>query len=233
MIIIVILIILILLIVKSSLSPFSSSFPEDEILKRFTILDENGKKINNLEYEIEEQRDALKYIEPSDIVLELGARYGSVSIAIAYKQNNSGKIVVVEPDESIIPALKNNMIINNSKFEIFNGYISDKSMDLIKDGYATRLKEKFGRTTRQITYKSFKKMYPMKFNVLIADCEGCLGGFFETIGDSEIIKFDKILFECDVKDKNYYDLIVKKLESLGFKVVSRKYDMDRYVLIKK
>ena len=47
------------------------------------------------------------------------------------------------------------------------------------------------------------------------------------------MKFNKILFEADVKDKKYYDAIIKKLQSFGFKIVSKKTNViDRYVLIK-
>lgn len=43
---------------------------------------------------------------------------------IAYKQQNSGKLVVVEPDENIIKALKKNKEINNSNFIIVNKFVS-------------------------------------------------------------------------------------------------------------
>ena len=36
-------------------------------------------------------------------------------------------------------------------------------------------------------------MYPLKFNVLVADCEGCLCEFIDIIKD-DINLYDKILF---------------------------------------
>jgi FkbM family methyltransferase len=226
---IIVFILILLIWVYISRSRFSSS--SDHILKTFNILDDSGKKINNLEIEIHEQRDALQYIEPSDIVLQLGARFGSVSIAVAYKQKNSGNLVVVEPDTSIIPALTKNKNLNNSNFIIVNKYISNESKKMIYDGYATKLtKENSAGDSLQITYDQFKKEYPFKFNVLIADCEGCLCDFIDALGD-DINNYNKILFEADQKDVCSYENLVLKLKNLGFKVVKND-DNFRYVMLK-
>lgn len=50
--------------------------------------DRHGKVIDTATLETEEQELAKKYIEPNDIVLELGARYGTVSCAINGKLAN-------------------------------------------------------------------------------------------------------------------------------------------------
>jgi len=49
------------------------------------FFDENNKIINHQELEAEEQKLSEKYIEENDIVLELGARYGTVSCTINKK----------------------------------------------------------------------------------------------------------------------------------------------------
>jgi hypothetical protein len=54
-----------------------------------------------------------KFISPKDSVLELGGRFGTTSCEIAVMQNNSGSLVVVEPDKSAWSSLLHNRQINN------------------------------------------------------------------------------------------------------------------------
>ena len=51
------------------------------------FVDENNKIINHYHMELEEQKICSHFIESSDIVLELGARYGTVSCTINKKLN--------------------------------------------------------------------------------------------------------------------------------------------------
>ena len=44
---------------------------------------------------------ALDLIKPSDVVLEIGSRYGTVSCAVALAQNNSGRLIAVEADPDV------------------------------------------------------------------------------------------------------------------------------------
>ena len=57
----------------------------------FKIYDENRNLINTELWEKEEQDLARKYIQKDDIVLELGARYGSVSCIINSKLSHKKK----------------------------------------------------------------------------------------------------------------------------------------------
>ena len=52
------------------------------------IYNEKNEKIDNKKVERIQQCFCEKYIDPNDIVLELGARYGSVSCAINLVLNN-------------------------------------------------------------------------------------------------------------------------------------------------
>jgi len=210
-----------------------SNLTSDNILNKFKYYDENGKKIDHLKNELDEQLDALEYIEPTDIVLELGGRYGTVSTVIAYKQNNNGNLIVIEPDKQIINSLENNKKINNANFTIINKYISNDDKKLILDGYGTKLvKETFSNEVSKITYNDFKKQYPLKFNVLIADCEGCLCDFIKIIGD-DINNYNKILFEADQKELCNYEILLNDLKNKGFKIIKKNYnEIFRYVLLK-
>lgn len=230
--IIILLILLILFILFQQNPEFTSrSSKYYDILSKFSYVDEHGKIINHFEEEINEQEDALEYINSSDVVLELGGRYGSVSVAIAHRQNNNGNLVVIEPDTSIISSLEANKKRNNANFTILNKYISNKNKQLIKAGYGSYLIDSNDPDSLSITYEDFKNKYPLPFNVLVADCEGCLCEFIDTLGE-DINGYNKILFEADHKDKCNYNTLLRKLKTLGFEVVKNDSNF-RYVLIKK
>ena len=42
-----------------------------------------------------------RVIQPSDSVLEIGSRYGSTTCEVAVRQNNSGRLIAVEPDHRV------------------------------------------------------------------------------------------------------------------------------------
>lgn len=196
--------------------------------------DENGNLINHKQKERVEQEQAFKYIEPNDIVLELGGRYGTVSGVINYKLKNKKNHVVVEPDENIIPALKKNKELNKSEYHILPNLISNTNKKKIDDGYGTRYidhKYKESNTNNIISYDDFKKRYPLEFNVIVADCEGCLGEFIKKMGQ-DFNKINKVIFEADYPVLCNYNEIIKNLKKNGFTMVENKKNF-RYVFIKK
>ena len=141
------------------------------------------------------QQEAFKYIEPNDIVLELGGRYGTVSSVINYKLNNKKNHVVVEPDENILPSLINNRRLNKSDYIILPKIISNSNKKKIEGGYGTHYidSDDNDKTNNIISYQDFKKEYPLNFNVIVADCEGCLCEFIKNMGD-DFSKINKIVF---------------------------------------
>ena len=46
-------------------------------------------------------RAVRRLIQPSDSVLEVGSRYGTTTCEVAVRQNNSGRLVAVEPDHRV------------------------------------------------------------------------------------------------------------------------------------
>ena len=92
------------------------------------IKDENGKSIDITRVEKDEQYLANRYIQENDIVLELGARYGSVSCIINSKLKCKTNQVVVEPDNTVWGALELNKKVNNCEFHIVKGFISKKNI---------------------------------------------------------------------------------------------------------
>jgi hypothetical protein len=94
---------------------------------RMMIFDEYNKKIDTDLIEKYEQDLANKYISPNDVVLELGARYGSVSCTINNKLYNKKNQLVVEPDSRVWSSLEYNREINKCEFSILKGFISKRS----------------------------------------------------------------------------------------------------------
>jgi quinolinate synthetase A subunit len=77
-------------------------------------------------------------------------------------------------------------------------------------------------------FAEFKKQYPYKFNVLIADCEGCLYDFINMLGN-DLNNYNKILFEADQEHICDYNKIIDILQKNGFKLVNKRFNVvNRY-----
>lgn len=182
-----------------------------------SFFDENDNLIDINTFEKPEQELAQTYIINSDIVLELGARYGTVSCIINKILLNRKNQVVVEPDERVWSALEKNKINHNCEFNIVKGFISNRKMDLINKEcrYGTTSCTSDDSSILSHTLDEIQYMYNLKFNVLIADCEG----FLETFLDENPILYAQlrmIIFEADYPDKCNYEKIKKNLLNKHF-----------------
>ena len=130
----------------------SLTMPDE--LENITYYDESNNIINHKNTERTEQTMAYEFIEPNDIVLELGGRYGTVSNSINYKLNNKTNHVVVEPDTLIIPALTKNK--QNYQYYIENSYISNKNKKITGESYGKMMIDS-DVSSNKITYTEFKK----------------------------------------------------------------------------
>ena len=184
------------------------------------ILDLYGNKVDIEHIEKNEQDLANYFILENDIVLELGARYGSVSCIINSKLNNKKNQVVVEPDDRVWDALEKNKVNNNCEFNIVKGFISNKKLDLTNldvclGGYGSTFIESNDTKIPSYSLDEITNKYNLKFNVLVADCEGFLEVFF----DENPFFYDNlrlIIFEADYSEKCNYDKIRNKLREKKF-----------------
>jgi len=184
------------------------------------IKDQNGKSVDINRMEKEEQGLARQYIEENDIVLELGARYGSVSCIINSKLKCKTNQVVVEPDIRVWDALERNKKANNCDFHIVKGFISEKHLGLTNldnwyGGYGSTFVLQNDSKIPSYTLKEVMDKYSLNFDVLVADCEGFLEMFFDenpTFYDSLRL----IIFEADYPDKCNYTKIRNNLKEKGF-----------------
>jgi len=185
---------------------------------------EKNELIDHKTAEVTEQEQAKKYIDKNDKVLELGARYGTVSCLVNSKLKNKKDHYVVEPDKKVWNSLEKNKKINNSEFTIIKGIIGKQNMKMEGDGYGIR---SVPNDNPDIKLYSIPDI---KFNTLIVDCEGCFENFYNE--NKDFVKgLNKIMYETDYGDKCDYNYIKNELLSEGFKIVENINDFH-YVLIK-
>jgi len=180
---------------------------------------ENNKLINIRRWEVPEQELARKYIKENDVVLELGARYGTVSCVINSKLNDKKNQVVVEPDERVWNALENNRNVNKCEFHIVKGFVSNKKLNLTNlgsyYGYGTTCVEAIESKIPSFTLEEIKTNHSLNFNVLVADCEGFLELFFDE-NPNLYNDLRMIIFEADYPDKCNYEKIRNNLKENNF-----------------
>lgn len=189
---------------------FPPDFPRD-----FIFVEDYGKKLNINEYEPTEMQLTWRFIQPDDIVLELGARVGAVSCTICRKLNNPKNLVSVEPDPRAIYSLQKNKMKNNCQFQIYPGFVSKQPLSLQQDHVWTNSYYDPTSTMDRCTLEQLQESTGCKFNVLVADCEG----FLETFFDENPWFYDQlrmIIFERDAPQRCNYEKIESTLKQKGF-----------------
>jgi FkbM family methyltransferase len=181
------------------------------------IFNEDGLIVDTKNVEAYDQYLANKYILKNDVVLELGARYGSVSCVINSKLDNKYNQVVVEPDTRVWDVLEKNKKMNNCGFNIVKGFISNKKLCLtnLDANYETTSVETDNTDIPSYTLLEIEEKYNLNFNALVADCEGFLEIFFDE--NPELYdKLDIIIFEADCPEKCNYEKIKMNLKNTKF-----------------
>ena len=96
------------------------------------FVDEKMKDVNPFYYEQFEQYLMTKWIKPDDKVLELGGRLGVVSYTIQSFLKNKKNHVVVEPNQKIVGALRENKKRTHSHFHIETRIISNRKLKFVQ-----------------------------------------------------------------------------------------------------
>lgn len=199
----------------------------DKVIKQtfpMTIYNECNFLVPHLEYERPEQLLVSRYVEPNDVVLELGARYGSVSCIINKILNKKTNQVSVEPESTVWNVLERNKLLNNCDFHIFKGIISQKKYQLKLLGYGSTidltntLQHLESADVENLSLSEIEAHFSLKFNVLVADCEGFLEVFLNE-NPQLYEQLEKIFFECDRADVCNYEKIKSNLKLKGFKAI--------------
>jgi FkbM family methyltransferase len=166
-----------------------------------TFIDRDGNPAN-VEYEAEEQFLVRTYIPKDAKVLELGARYGTVSCVLSDVLDDPTQHVAVEPDSSVIEALTKNRDVNGGKFKIFEGVVSKKGYELAfidpkfdLHEYGTYTKETDTPTIKNMSLKELSDTYNVTFDCIVADCEGFFCDFVdenpEAVKDMRVIIYEQ------------------------------------------
>ena len=200
------------------------------------FFDENNNPINPYYHEKFEQYFAHKWIKDNDIVLELGGRYGVVACTVNSILNNKKNHVVIEPDKSVLDALKKNKKNYGAEFYICEKAISNKPLKFIKYGIGSFTEESKNKLLKNnnvsIKFKDFMDKYNLNFNVLIADCEGCLYSFMNEIPLKLFKNINMIIFEKDRLNIEHYNEIYQKLIKKKFINVDSILDGFQQVWVK-
>lgn len=186
-------------------------------LDKIPYFDEKGKQIS-IKMEREEQYVCNDFIEPHNTVLELGARYGVVSSVINNRLENPENHIAIEPDKTVLSALRINKKSHKAKFKILNGVISNKYLILNQKGYASEtIETKFKKDSIK-TFKihELENKYNIKFDTLVADIEGDLCNFFDENKDFIEKQLKNIIYEADLPEKCDYNKIDSILKNAGF-----------------
>ena len=125
----------------------------------------------------------------------------------------------MEPDERVWTALEQNKHANNCNFHIVKGFVSAKKLGLTFldrcKGYGTTYIVQDDSSIPSYTMENIYKQYNLKFNVMVADCEGFLEFFFdENPNFYDTLRL--IIFEADHEYKCNYNKIRTTLKEKGF-----------------
>lgn len=191
----------------------TANFQAPPILK---LYDENNIEIKSTDAEYPEQCLSHTFIEPSACVLELGARYGSVSCIINKKLEIKSNQVSVEPDSNVWNALERNILINDCNVNIHKGFVSRKPLELLNYGYASISTPVQTSTKESLSVEQLQDKHGVIFDTLVADCEGFLESFFDE-NPNLYSQLHTVIFEADYPNKCNYDKIRTTLKNNGFK----------------
>ncbi len=212
----------------------------DDFYNNCVFINEQNNLLSNFDRSVEDGTRYLikKYVTPDMKVLELGSRYGTVSVCLDFLLNDpKTQLVCVEPDVNVIDKLIYNRNINKCQFNIFNGAISNKELYVCWNGCGWETKTyiipppnlKHEKINTE-TIDNIEKMYKITFDCLLADCEGFLLQFIEE-NPSFFDRLKCVIYEedCGINhpiNGEYidYNLVESFLVSKGFTLVETYLD---------
>ena len=188
-----------------------------EELDKIPYYNENQQVINHLKEERLEQWSANDFIMPHYTVLELGARYGTVSAVINNKLENPRAHVAIEPDPNVLVPLLVNRQLHKSKFTVVAAAITNRPKYINNAKYATSTSSntEHGTPIKTMTMERLMNITNLNFDCLVADCEGCLEEFLNIYGNY-IKNYKMVMYEKDFPDICNYKKISKKMRKWGF-----------------
>ena len=140
---------------------------------------ERDKRIKHKRLEREEQMEVFRM--PHDCkVVELGARYGTVSCALSSHLNDPTQHIAVEADRKVWDALARNRESNQCEFTQVNGVIADAPLCLNEAGYSSTTIECDAADADAVPNFTLEELGAEHYTCLVADCEGCTPDFLRS-----------------------------------------------------
>lgn len=173
-----------------------------------------------IQEEVPEQLMALRFIKPTDTVLELGANIGRNTCVISRILNDNKRLVTLETDIQIAHILDRVRIENGMNFNIINAGLSkskviQRGWDSIQWNPVEPIPEGWTEVNT-ITLSAIKERYSnLSFNVLVADCEGALYYICQDEPDF-FSNFNRIIMENDYRVAEHKQYIDNELTRQGF-----------------
>ena len=192
-----------------------------------SFVSESAEKSVFCAQEVAEHTLVKRWIPRDATVLEMGARYGTTSCAISRALGNSGKQVAVEPDERVWNAISQNRATHNCNFILHRGIVGGGGYVLSGLQYGKRAhREKGISGIPHLTMAEAERVYGLRFDTLLIDCEGCVNSFLKENPDA-LTNIQLILLEADQPKTIDYRKVITTLAKHGFEVVDKFQEVDR------
>jgi FkbM family methyltransferase len=178
-------------------------------------------KINHGSFKEEypEQLMVARFLKGDEKVLELGANIGRNTLVIASLLNNQKNLVTLECDPNTVVQLTENRDINSMQFNIEGSALSKRPLiqrgwntivsDTVPDGYSK---------VNTIDFDTLEAKYQIKFNTIVADCEGALYYIFMDMPEM-LTNIKTVIMENDYHNLNHKNAVDCILTDKGFQRV--------------
>jgi FkbM family methyltransferase len=172
----------------------------------------------NMSDEYPEQQLATEFIPQDAKVLELGSNIGRNTLVIASLITDESQFVTLECDPKSVAILTQNRDNNGMKFHIEPSALSARRLFLLGwDSFIEENKPDGSVEISTITWPDLQKKYDVKFDTVVADCEGALyyilQDFPEMLDDIKLL-----IMENDYRDINQKIKVDEILRNHGFNV---------------
>ena len=209
---------------NESVKILSQANPEDKLLMIHRNVRFMYGRIND---ELPEQVMASTFIQPDNVVLELGANVGRNTIVISCLLRDSQQLVTLETDKNTCKQLGNNRDLNELEFNIENSALSTRFLLQKENSWDTEVRDTdevpqgYNRVNT-ITFTDLKRKYNRVFDTLVADCEGSLYYIFQDFPDILEKDINTIIMENDYHNASHKIAVNEFLTKNGFTCVYRK-----------
>jgi FkbM family methyltransferase len=175
------------------------------------------------EYEYPEQLMAIRFLDENSVVLEIGGNVGRVSHIIQCILNNPKHHVIMGCDAAMAKQLRYNLDLNTFTSVPVETAALSKTKLYVDGSNNPRPLENYSNTenireTPTISYSELCVKYNLKFNTLVADCEGSLYYIFKEDPDM-LDNIGMVIMENDYREIEHKIAVDNILKQKGFTCV--------------